>query len=660
MKIFREVFRHELGRWLNRWTLFTILAIAVLLGILLQDGYSRFQSYQENSKTFQTTEKEKVEHYVFYDQYSIYGVRLMFIPSPMSIFFNNSTMYKDMTANFDAGERLNISNNLKGENLFAQKAGEYMDFSGIIFLVGALLGLLYGFFGAHNKDYLLFLSCLGDYRTILRCLLISRIILINLALVALSGLALLCLLILGVPIPVGNFLIYLAVAVLMLSIFVTVGFIIGSINKTIVGLTVLTIIYFASVFLIPWAVLKITSVSAYEITSNYKMELDKLKLMMAVEKGILEKIGILKRGTIPTEKLKELVREARENQFQKFLDVENQMKAEMVKKSNLFEIISMLFPTTFYLANNYELSSQGHLNFHDFYAYTIKEKFQFIDFYIEKIIAFKPGDRIESYIKKDENLFLAKSRISNYFWPGLLISLAWLLGLYFVACHRIKKYIFPDAEYKNAYANLAIDLKTGKYIAFEISQADAVHQFLNTLSGKGRDFNGKMSIDGEKIVPGKNNDVLIIPNPAAIPGNIPVRTLVRFYANMMALSPGETSDMEAAAGAGAGKKQFNALLPQDKVNFLLTAAGFKKCRGYVLYDFIRGVPSKYKPIVIDWIVRMKEQGRMVIDLPELSHLYLKTDYYSTIDFEDDIYEEYKIFEYDSPAHYTEFPPIEEV
>jgi hypothetical protein len=660
MKIFREIFRHELGRLLNRWMLFTILAIVVLLGFLLLDGYSRFNASQENAKTFQATEKEKVDHYVFYDQYSIYGVRLMSMPSSMSIFFNNSTVFKDMTANFDAGERLNISVNLKGENLFAQKAGEYMDFSGIIFLLGVLLGLLYGFFGSHNKDYLLFLSGLADYRTILRCLLISRIILINLVLLALAGLALLGLLILGVPIPVGFFIIFLAVAVLILSIFVTTGFIIGTINKTTVGLAVLAIIYFASVFLIPWGVLKITSVSAYEITSNYKMELDKLKLLMGVEKGILEKVGILKRGDVPSEKLKELVTNARENQFQKFLDIEYKMKAEMMDRSNLFEIISLLFPTTFYLANNYELSSQGYLNFHDFYVDSITKKFQFIDFYIGKIIAFKPGDRIEAFIKGDENLFMAKSRLSAHFWPGLLISLAWLLGLYFVACHRFRKFLYPDAEYKNAYANLDIDLKTGKYIAFDIAQTDAIHWFLNTLCGKGRDFNGKISIDGEKIVPGENNNVLIIPNPTAIPGNIPVRTLSRFFANMMALSPGEKIDVEAAAGSGAGKKKFNALLPKDKVNFLLTAAGFKKSRGYVLYDFIRGVPSKYKPIVIDWIVRMKEQGRMVIDLPELSHLYLKTDYYSTIDFEDDIYEEYKIFDYNSPDSCTGLLPIEEV
>jgi len=660
MKIFKEVFRQEVGRSLNRWTLFTIMAIAVLLGFLLQDGYSRYNACQENAKTFQAAEKEKVDHYIFYDQYSIYGVRLMFKQSPMSILFSNSTVYKDLTANFDAGERLNITVNVKGENLFAQKAGEYMDFSGIINLVGIFLALLYGFFGAHNKDYLLFLSGIADYRTILHCLLISRIILINLVLLALSGLALLWLLIMGVPIPVGFFLIYLVVAMLMLSIFVTAGFIIGTINKTIVGLAVLVIIYLASTFLIPWGVHKIVSVSALDITSNYKMERDKLKLIMAVEKGIFEQVGILKRGSLPSDKLKELVRKARENQFQKFLDVENQMKAEMREKSNLFETISILFPTTFYLANNYELSSQGYLNFHDFYSYTINVKFQFIDFYIEKIIAFKPGDRIETFIKGAENLFMAKSRLSGHFWPGLIISLAWLLGLYFVACRRVKKSLFPDAEYKNAYANLDIDLKTGKYIAFEITKTDAIHWFLNTLCGKGRDFNGKMSIDGEKIVPGKNNDVLIIPNPAAIPGNIPVRCLARFFANMLALSPEEKSKIETSAGGETGKMQFNALLPQDKVNFLLTIAGLKKSRVYVLYDFTRGLPSKYKHIVKDWVMRMTGQGMMVIDLPELSHLYIKTDYYSGIDFNGEMYEEQKIFDYNSPDPYTGRSPYKVV
>ncbi|MCX6584917.1 MAG: ABC transporter permease subunit [Candidatus Aminicenantes bacterium] len=648
MKIFEEVFREEWDRSLNRWTLFTILAIAVLLGFLLQDGYSRYNASLENAKTFQATEKEKVGQYVLYTQYGAYGIRLMFKPSPMSIFFSNSTVFKDMTANFDSGERLNITVNLKGENLFAQKAGEYMDFSGIINLVGILLALLYGFFGAHNKDYLLFLSCLGDYRTILRCLLISRIILINLVLVALSGLALLWLLILGVPIPVGFFLTYLAVAMLMLSIFVTAGFIIGSVNKTIVGLAFLVVIYFASTFLIPWAVLKITSVNAYDITSNYKMELEKVKLMMDVEKRSYEKVGIYNSQKEAPDDVKQIAREALDNEFKKFSEFENKMKDEMSDKSNFFDVISMLFPTTFYLANNYELSSQGHLNFHDFYAYTIKEKFQFVDFYAEKKIFTKPGDKIESFIKGNENLFVAKSRLSNHFWPGLLISLAWLLGLYFVACHRVKKYLFPDAEYKNAYANLDIDLKTGKYIAFEITQTDAVHQFLNTLSGKGRDFNGKMSIDGEKIVPGKNNDVLIIPNPAAIPGNIPVRTLARFFANMLALSPEDKSKIETAAGGKTGKMQFNALLPQDKVNFLLTVAGLKKCRVYVLYDFTRGLSTRYKRIVKEWVMHMTEQGKMVIDLPELSHLYMKTDYYSGIDFNGEMYEEQKIFEYNSP------------
>jgi hypothetical protein len=52
MKIFKEVFRQEWDRSLNRWTLFTILAIAVLLGFLLQDGYSRYNASLENAKTF--------------------------------------------------------------------------------------------------------------------------------------------------------------------------------------------------------------------------------------------------------------------------------------------------------------------------------------------------------------------------------------------------------------------------------------------------------------------------------------------------------------------------------------------------------------------------------------------------------------------------------
>ncbi len=44
-----------------------------------------------------------------YTQYGGYGIYLYSMPSPLSIFFNNTNLFTELTAHVDAGEQSNIS-----------------------------------------------------------------------------------------------------------------------------------------------------------------------------------------------------------------------------------------------------------------------------------------------------------------------------------------------------------------------------------------------------------------------------------------------------------------------------------------------------------------------------------------------------------------------
>ena len=394
--------------------------------------------------TFQNFERLKVEQYNNYNQYGAYGFRILFIPSPLSIYYVNSSTISELTANVDSSERLNIYNSFKGRTLFAEKSGGFKDFSGIMLLLGSLLVLYVGYEAFIHKDYLRFMSGFVDYKKFFFSIVLSRVFNFILLFLLNAAVAMILLKINGIKFSdheYSHFAIYLGILVLMMVFFFAAGTIAGSFKSSFAGFVTLIISWFVLVFLVPGIVNTITARKSDNIASTYNLELQKLTNIMDFEKHALKKVGATTENNI--ESVKKLIEKYWNKEFKQIQSLEKKLENEMEKNIRHFQNLSLIFPSTFYLSAGNEISSKGYENFILFFGYiqTLKEKF--VRFYIDhRYYSDTPLDKptnVESFIKGNENLFNAKSRLPKSFFQGVLLILVYIIGLLAVSYFRFIK-----------------------------------------------------------------------------------------------------------------------------------------------------------------------------------------------------------------------------
>lgn len=444
MKTFLTTYLLESKRLLKKKTIGLFLFFSLLSIYLVQIGVNNYINIIENKEEFQDIERLKVKQYINYNQYGGYGFRILFIPSPLSIYFINSSTISGLTSNVDSGERLNIYNSFKGRTLFADKRGGFKDFSGIMLLLGSLLVLYLGYESFIYRDYLRFMSGFIDYKRIFLPTVLSRVFILVFLFLLNAGISLLLLEINGIQFLEGEyayFFTYLATLVLVLVFFFALGTIAGSLKSSFAGFVMVIISWFVLVFLFPGIVNTITSRKADNIVSNYKLELQKLKSLMDFERQSFEELGSTTKDNI--EAVRKSVEDFLEKGFPKIHAFEERLRDEMEENIRHFEFFSSLFPSTFYLSTGNEISSKGYENFIIFFDYIRELKKKFFKFYLDhRYYSDNPFDApktVESFIKGNENLFHSKSRTPWGFTRGILLTLVYIVGLFIVSYSRFKQ-----------------------------------------------------------------------------------------------------------------------------------------------------------------------------------------------------------------------------
>jgi ABC-type transport system involved in cytochrome c biogenesis ATPase subunit len=602
------------------------------------DGIIAYKSTLANKKVFQETERTKVSHYVFITQYGGYGIRLMLIPASMSVLFNNSTVFNELISNVDTGERLNIYTPFKGKNLFSEKSSGYMDFSGIIIIIGAILALLYGYDALQNAGYFKFISNFAGFKKVIAYVLIVRLILINTFFLLLTALSLLIILMVGINLVNFHFIYFVFKVLLVITFFTCFGFFTGTLKRKALQVMVMIVFYLCFILFIPWTVNKIVSIRANGITSNYKMELEKLKIMMAFERKFYEQIGIFNSKEIADEKVKKLIEEVLNNEYKKFEDYENKMKHEMIDNIRSYQKVSSLFPTTYYVSSNYELSSKGYLNVIDYYAYNQSIKKQFIDFYVKKKF-YSKIDRIESFIKGDMNLFYSKSRVMDGWWKGIFLTILYIFVLLISAYIRLKNaiYITPRKE-PGGNQGIEILLRMGEEICIHTDKNTTRH-FFNLLSGKPTGFPGKISLDGINIVKREKKDFVYLCSPQALPVDITPAALVTFLKTLFNLSEKDLIDIKKGIRDDILKKKFGDIGAAQKVRILFNAALLKKAPLFLFDDFFNNLPRETIKGFEQELKALKQNGGLLLYMTTTSFEYIpvSVDRYAKIYLDNDKY-----------------------
>ena len=433
---FKRILEFEFKRLFVKRNLVILAVLFILLAFLCWDGISDYKRILANKKPFQEVEREKVSLHLHYSYYGVRGIRLLFIPSPLSVIFNDSAVFDGMMASVDSTEKLEISNSLKGKDLFSDSGG-FMDFAGIMLLIGSFLTLLYGWDGTRNTEYLKFISDISSYRQPGFFITLARIIFLTLAFWLLCGLALIFVLINGIDIANLYYMVYILELTLVITSFVAIGAIVGLIENKGVQLISLPVLYFVLVLLIPWLLQRIVYMDAKEgIKSIYEYEYQTFKYVNTFEKRFYDRFKVWKSGEVAPNDIKAMIQSGQEVEYKEMRAAEMKRMTDIVKRISVYQTLSSFFPTTFYISTNKELSSKGFQNFMNFYRYSYNMKQDFIKFYIDrKFYHALPQSGVEPFIKGDEDLYYGHSQLPKNFYLGILLNLIYI-AVFLVALYR--------------------------------------------------------------------------------------------------------------------------------------------------------------------------------------------------------------------------------
>ncbi len=436
--MFRGIIGYEFKKLFIRRNIIILAVLFIFLAFLCWDGIGDYKKIEANKKPFQEMERDKVSMHLHYTFYGVRGVRLLYIPNPLSVIFNDLAVFDGMISHVDSAEKLEISNSFKGKNLFSDSGG-FMDFAGIMLLLSSFLALLYGWDTTRSQKYIKLITDISGSRKPGFIIILARIILLNLVFLVFAGLALVWMLINDINAANIFYLVYVLVLTLVITFFVTAGAIIGALKSKVAQFITIPVLYFLLVLVIPWLIHRVVYMEAKEgIKSIYEFEYQSFKYMMDFEKRFYNRFKVWKSGEVAPDDVKAMIQSGQDIEYKKLRETELKRIDGIVKRIRVYQTLASLFPTTFYISTNKELSSKGFHSFIAFYRYSYDMKQDFIKFYIDrKFYQPLPKSGVEPFIKGNEDLFYGKSQLPNSFLLGLIMAVIYIAA-FLVALYRMQ------------------------------------------------------------------------------------------------------------------------------------------------------------------------------------------------------------------------------
>jgi len=509
----RSYIGFDFKKFLSKRYLISFIVVVLILQIFIQYGKYRFVDILKSSKIVQEAEWVKVDNYSLYRQYAAFGITIFFISSDFSVLYSNP-LFEELLSSVNTAERLNIYKSLKGKEFFIAKTG-YLNFIGILFLIGILFALFYGMDTTYKKKYLKFLSTISSSKRAFWSIVLARIIILNIVSLFLLVISITPLLLNEINLFRIGFIPIFMGASLVFSLFFGFGCIVGRLNvkDRFIRSIVMGSIYFFFVIIMPLLANIFIQISANDIERLFEFDLYNLKLIQAVEKRLIAKYGVLKPGEKPKKELIKAIEEelnkALENEFKEMRDREKERKNKVLRKISGYQTISAFIPTLFYFSICEEVSSHGGLSFVDFYSFSDENKKLFTEFCFKKLYS---GDnlpdtgKVENFFKNDDDgLFFAKSRIPHSFLLGVFVSLFYIAVLFIISYRMFLK---QNKGEPGKISDFDVDMKSDEFNYLLTADQGLKSQVYNCFTGKGTTY-VKIEVDG-KILEQKDIDFIYV------------------------------------------------------------------------------------------------------------------------------------------------------
>jgi len=197
-----------------------------------------------------------------------------------------------------------------------------------------------------------------------------------------------------------------------------------------------------SIFLIPEINRVYLFNESQKLPTNEKINIKKLKTLMDFEKKVVE--VLLKRRPSLTEAQSiymKVAKEYKKNEFMLNVSRELMLKKRLKDLITYYEKLSLLFPSLYYSFASHEISGQGFYGYLAFYDYIINLRREFLDYYIQEMYI-KRSQKIEPFVKNNENIFKAKNHLPETYMYGILIIVSYCIILIGIAYFRLRNLIY--------------------------------------------------------------------------------------------------------------------------------------------------------------------------------------------------------------------------
>lgn len=589
----------------------------------INEGIEDHRKKMASISDFQESEAIMFSRLLNYTHYSFYGVKFLFVPAASGIFFQNPGFMSELSAGIDSIATLCIYNNCKGKSLFLNDSTSLFRFADVVLILGSLFFLLWGYETLGKREYLKFLTGILNYRKIFSYLLISRIIILIIAVLVLFAAQLIMVKVNGVEISsqdLSGFFFYFILTVIIMILFFILGVIAGNFKRKYTKMASIIAIWFILVLLLPGIINHIILEKAGKIIPDSKVRFEKLLIIDDFENRSADKYGMFDRKEIETGRA--VVAGFLKKDQKQVQALEARLKREIEDNINRYRILAKWTPATFYQLTGSEVSSRGYTNFLEFYSYLRQMKRKFVQFYIDRVY-YNDHRKLVSFIKGDENVFMARSRLPVNFVTGMGIHLFYLFLLVIIAYFRFRHYMFgiPDRKMP-ALKELAPEINRKK-VLFILTDDDVMkNQFFNVANGRTAGFEGKVLVDGENIAAkGRKNqpDFTYLCRPGEIPGDIKVNAFVQLIQRIQKVSrKGRASFYVEADLEKIESKKFDDLNLKERARILFAAARLKQSEMVIIHDYARGMTVDLLLELRSGLNSMKESGCAVV--------YITTDY----------------------------------
>ncbi len=475
------IIKNELKKAFKRKYIIAFVSIAIILQVFLQFGKFNHLDNIENSESLQRVERVKVTHYDYFRKYASFGIKMMFIPSRFSILFNDST-FGLLISVANIGSIFEIDSPKKGKELFASNTS-FLNFMGVSLLLIFYFGVLYGKDTTIKTDYLKFLSSRSVKKKVLLFILFFRLILFTAAFLLMFIINISVLLLSNINLFQSTLSQFFLAIIVVTPFSFGIGCFLGTVKSNFKRNTAFFVIYVVSAILLVLLLNFFTKIKASDIRPIFEFDIENLDAVMSEEQIFYKKHGLLPLNRKPTKEETIDARQAVLNQAEKISANLDRLKSQLVKKIKARKFVAALFPTLFYFSICEDASTNCYDCFIDFFTFSEMRKEEFVQFCVDRIyplpepakietpgpVQQNPGDsqacqgdqgqvkgqggqgdqlaqptqpvrpKIESFIKDNEDLFFARSRLPRNFWLGSILSLLWIAGFLVPAYRRTLK-----------------------------------------------------------------------------------------------------------------------------------------------------------------------------------------------------------------------------